>query len=274
MAITINNADENTVAFIKQWNNPDTDFIEARTAGSTGEPKCIRLSKADMRHSARATNARFGITSSSILYMPLSAGYIAGKMMIVRAIEAGCILYVEQPSLTPLAECSIPHIDLLPVVPAQIPHLLASPWLARRVANLIIGGGAIDPLVEQAVIDAGYNAFATYGMTETCSHVALRPLGDSHFQAMPGISFGIDADNCLRISSGGYSWGTIQTNDVVDLAGPHHFIWRGRRDFVINSGGVKLYPEEIEKKLAGHIPGEFYITSTPHSRWGEAGPIV
>ena len=77
--------------FIREWES-DCDYIVAHTSGSTGDPKAIRLPKSDMRVSARATNRRFGIDSSSVIAAPLSTDYIAGKMMCVRAIEAGCRL--------------------------------------------------------------------------------------------------------------------------------------------------------------------------------------
>ncbi|MDD6668520.1 MAG: AMP-dependent synthetase, partial [Bacteroidales bacterium] len=70
--------------FLAEWRNGDA-FVTAHTSGSTGTPKAIRLLKADMLASARATNARFGIGAHSRLLLCLSPDYIAGKMMIVRA---------------------------------------------------------------------------------------------------------------------------------------------------------------------------------------------
>lgn len=261
--------------FLRQWTDPLSDFTEARTSGSTGAPKTILLAKSDMRLSARATNRFFGISESSALLMPLSASYIAGKMMIVRAMEAGCRLIVEKASLTPMITGGLPVLDLVPVVPAQLPHLLSdSRRYALAARNYIIGGGAIAPATEQALTEAGFNAFATYGMTETCSHVALRPLGCGHYSAMPGIRFDTDPQGCLTIISDDYSWGRLQTNDAVDLLTDSTFVWRGRRDFVINSGGVKLFAEEIERKLSRVLRGTFYITSTPDALWGEAVTLV
>ncbi len=260
--------------FLREWESPEP-YIEAHTSGSTGKPKTVHLPKSDMEVSARATNRRFGLDSASALLMPLSVDYIAGKMMVVRALLADCALYVERPSLTPMsAAVGLPQLQLVPVVPAQVPHLLADVSLALRVDNYIIGGAPLDPSVEKAMLTAGYRACATYGMTETCSHVALRPLGQPVYEAMPGVEFAIDADDCLRIVSPLYSWGELQTNDVVSLIDSTHFIWLGRRDFVINSGGVKIHPEEIESRLAAYLPGEFYITATPHDKWGSAVTLV
>ena len=258
--------------FIREWNGPHP-YVIARTSGSTGTPKEIRLLKSDMRASARATIEFFGLDCSSRLHLPLSPDYIAGKMQIVRALEAGAVLSVEPPSNRPLAASVMKDIDrisLLPVVPSQIPGLLES-GLAGRIDNLIIGGAPLSETDEQRIIGSGIRAFATYGMTETCSHVALRQLGSEYFTALPGFSFTADNRGCLAIASSTLSFGNLITNDIVDLISPTSFRWIGRFDNVINSGGLKISPEEIEKKIAPLIPAgaTFYLTSRRSERWGE-----
>lgn len=116
--------------------------------------------------------------------------------------------------------------------------------------------------------------FATYGMTETCSHVALRAMGDNRFYAMPQIVFSTDARNCLTITAPSYSFKQLQTNDIVTLLSDDCFIWKGRHDNVINSGGIKIFPEELEKKLDGLLPSNFYIKGIADSKWGEAVSLV
>ena len=106
---------------------------------------------------------------------------------------------------------------------------------------------------------SGIRAFATYGMTETCSHVALRGLGEEHFTAMPGVSFSLDNRDCLRITAPGYSFTVLQTNDIARLVNDSGFIWRERFDNVINTGGIKIFPEETERKLRGKLPCRFYL---------------
>lgn len=254
--------------FLEEWRN-ELPYIVAHTSGSTGKPKEIRLLKADMRHSARMTNQAFGITDASMLVCPLSANYIAGKMMIVRALEAGCRLVMEPPSNRPLSE-DYGRVDLLPIVPSQIDALIANP-LVGNVCNLIVGGAPVSPSQEiQLTGLQGLNPYATYGMTETCSHVALRRLGESCFQAMPGVWFSVDSRNCLCVNSNGYSFKSLQTNDIVNLVSTTRFIWRGRYDNVVISGGLKFFPEEIERKIiaALGVTG-FFITGRDSAKWGQ-----
>lgn len=275
--------------FIEKWKSAARDIV-AHTSGSTGKPKEIHLPKSDMEVSAAATVRRFSISSDSRLLCPLSISYIAGKMMIVRAIKADCQLALCHASndfwFRPETEeylSSGSPIDLLPVVPSQCVTLLDHatselPAYLRNIRNVIVGGAPLHPDTERQLIDisrqTGISFFATYGMTETCSHVALRPLGATRFTAMPGISFSTDNRGCLTIDAPAYSFRQLKTNDIVTLHDSRHMSWKGRFDNVIISGGLKIFPEEIEQKLAPHIPCRFYIKGTPDPKWGEAVTLV
>lgn len=274
--------------FLDQWHS-DASCITAHTSGSTGKPKEINLPKADIRVSARATNHRFGIGAGSRLLCPLSASYIAGKMMVVRAIEADCEvafckpsnLFWERKDVTGYLDAGV--TDLIAVVPSQVSSLLTleSPpsVISRlgRVGNIIIGGAPLPRDTENqltAIIPSGVGLYATYGMTETCSHVALRALGSDLFTSMPGISFSADHRGCLRIHAPAYTFGQLQTNDIARLSGPDGFIWCGRYDNVVNSGGIKIFPEELERKMEGQLPCRFYLKGVPDDKWGESVAIV
>lgn len=258
--------------FIDQWND-DNDFITAHTSGSTGVPKEIKLRKADMICSAKATNLRFGITSESRLVCPLSAGYIAGKMMIVRALLADCELVMEPPSNNPFVK-DYGRTDLVAVVPSQCRALMQNRNAIRSISNLIIGGAPVSKALEQELLCKSWKAFATYGMTETCSHVALRELGSDVYTAMPGITFQTDDRKCLVINAPDYSFKRLVTNDIVELQSDDSFCWLGRFDNVINSGGIKFHPEQLEKKLEGIIPYPFFFRSMPDEKWGQAIEMV
>lgn len=259
--------------FLGQWND-GSDSIEAHTSGSTGLPKRIQLRKSDMALSARNTISFFELGPDSLLALPLSTAYIAGKMMVVRALLAGAFLYSEAPGNQVFRNFPAPHrtIDLAAIVPSQIDGLLACGIPTRRV---IVGGAPLSEAQEQKLIASGIKAYATYGMTETCSHVALRRLGELNYKALPGIQFDVDDRGCLVIVARGYSFGRMKTNDVVRLLDPTTFQWLGRADNVINSGGIKIHPEELERELGPLLPGlNFYITSCRSDRWGETVALV
>jgi O-succinylbenzoic acid--CoA ligase len=192
-------------------------------------------------------------------------------MMIVRSLVAECELHISEPSLNPLTGFeSLEKIDLIPIVPAQLPALLAHGNRSGRIGNIIIGGAPLSYDQEKAVAESGLNAYATYGMTETCSHVALRKIGkDSFYTALPGYSFSTDSRGCLVIKSNQMSFKTLVTNDCVEILSDTQFKWLGRADNVINTGGIKVFPEKIEAQLAPLIKNRaFYITGRPSDRWG------
>lgn len=260
--------------FVTLWHD-DSTTIGAHTSGSTGIPKMVNLPKSDMRASARATCQFFGIGPGSLLFLPLPIDYIAGKMMIVRAEESNSDLMVEPPSNTPLRSAPPIPVDLAAIVPSQVPGLLASPWVGQ-IRNLLVGGAPLSQAHETMLAQSPVKAFATYGMTETASHVALRPIGTDTYRAMPHVSFSTDDRGCLTVHSDSMSFGTLVTNDLVELTSPHSFRWLGRHDNVINSGGIKVLPEKIEEKLAGLLPEgiQFYIASRPSEKWGSEVVIV
>lgn len=258
--------------FADEWFS-GSDYIIAHTSGSTGTPKEIRLPKSDMRVSALATNKRFNINAASTIAAPLSVNYIAGKMMWVRANEAGCKLLDLPVSNEVKVDCDI---DLLAIVPSQVESLLSQKDASGRIKNLIIGGAPLGKNLRRLLIDNGFNAFMTYGMTETCSHVALSKISDdnNYFEAMPGICFNVDSRGCLVINAPQYSFKQLVTNDLVKLIDSASFEWTGRYDNVINSGGIKISPERLENTIKELIDIELYIVGEPDNKWGQVAVMI
>lgn len=261
--------------FIDEWNS-NTDFILAHTSGSTGVPKEIRLSKTLVAESAKRTIDFFSLNSQSRLHLCLSVDYIAGKMMIIRSILSNSRLTFEEPSNS-LHLLPEGRIDLLAVVPSQLIGLLDDDAKLQKIGNIIIGGSAIPTELRQHVANSKLNAYETYGMTETASHVALRKIENDDtlpYFALPGIEFTIDENSCLVIKMNGFD--VITTNDIVHLLDCRHFRLIGRKDDVINSGGVKIHPAEVENKISEVLKGNFHfcISSLPHSKWGEEVVLV
>lgn len=265
-------ASEKVADFVAEYLN-DAEYVVAHTSGSTGEPKEIHLLKSDMRASAMLTNEFFKLGDSSLMYLSLSPDYIAGKMMIVRAIEAGAGLMEEKPSNEPLGGYDgIEHVSLLAVVPSQLGYLINHPEKLDLVDAMIIGGGKLSERIEYWLADKGVNAYKTYGMTETCSHVALSPVSRSNlpYTAVGDFSFSADERGCLVIAAPRFSENRIVTNDMVELVDERRFYWRGRYDNVINTGGLKVFPEEVEREIAKLLPrARFFVTSQPSEKWGE-----
>lgn len=255
--------------FIEEWHNSE-DFIIVHTSGSTGVPKEIRLEKEFVRESGNRTNSFFNIKEGSRLHSCVAAEYIGGKMMAVRADIAGARFSSEKPTNQPLQDLlSTEIIDLLAVVPSQMLHIIANKNKLPEIRNIIVGGSAIHHRLRLKIAESGLNAYETYGMTETASHIALRKISpiETPFKLLPGIRIEKAVDECLVIHF--ESGKTLKTNDMVELISENDFFIRGRKDNVIISGGKKINPRELETKISFCIPSEFYLKGEPDERWGE-----
>ena len=263
--------------FLLDWIS-DREYIIASTSGSTGKPKRIHIYKRHMINSALATAKYFKVVTGSTALLCLSASYIAGKMMLVRALVLGWKIDMVPPKSNPL-DAVYKQYDFCAMIPFQLDNSLNRLHL---IDKLIVGGGAISENLKKLVQGLNTKIFETYGMTETVSHIAARrvnPKKDDKkdvncFKALANITLTIDHRNCLVIKAPHLSDQTIVTNDVVKLKTYKKFIWKGRFDNVINSGGIKLYPEEIENKLQFLIGHRFFIASVPDDSLGDKVVLI
>jgi len=272
----LNEGDEHEVwvaHFIEEWFAP-SNGIAVKTSGSTGKPQEIELSKEHMVNSARATGAYFKTGPNTRALLCLSARYIAGKMMLVRAMILGWDLHVVAPSKDALIEYDNDY-DFVAMVPYQVWHSIPA---LNKVKKLIIGGGQVSASLEAQLQNVHTEAFATYGMTETATHIAVRringPARSDEFHSLPEVRFSTDDRSCLVIEAPGIIDRALPTNDVVQLRSPYSFKWLGRYDNVINSGGIKLYPESIESRLQQEIDVNFIIASEKDDALGQRVILV
>ena len=261
--------------FLSDWFNDSTEII-TRTSGSTGTPKEIRLSKETMRNSACMTNAFFGLDASKSALLCLPASYIAGKMMLVRALMGGFDLVVVEPKANPFQDLQV-AVDFTAITPYQLHHS-ADTLRSAPIKNIIVGGGHVSSELENLAEVIPARMYETYGMTETASHIALRCFNGSeksdYFTALNGVAIRLDERGCLVINAPHLSAEELITNDIIELNGISQFKWLGRADSVINSGGVKIFPEQVEKKLESLIHQRFFISSEPDEQLGEKVVLV
>ncbi len=255
--------------FLLNWMDK-SDFVTVNTSGSTGKPKQIQLLKERMMNSAFMTGNYFGFKSGQTALLCLPCDYIAGKMMVIRSIMWGLDLQLVPPTGNPMADIDQP-IDFAAMIPLQVANIFEqSPDKFKLIKRLIIGGGKVDAQLQVKLQTIPTECYATYGMTETITHVAIKSLNGKHqtnyFQGLSNIQFATDARGCLTIHAPRLSENLVVTNDIVDLKNAQQFEWLGRIDNVINTGGVKVFPEKIEAKLEQIIDTRFFITSLPDKK--------
>jgi O-succinylbenzoic acid--CoA ligase len=192
-------------------------------------------------------------------------------MMLVRAIERGLHLIAVAPQGCPLSGI-IENVKFSAMVPLQVERCIEDGCL-DKTEQLLIGGAALPGQLMRSVQESPVACFISYGMTETMSHVALRRLNGPEasvwYEGLEGIHFSLDERGCLFIDAATLGIENIQTNDLCELQDNQHFKWLGRADFVINSGGIKIIPEQIENLLSNDIAYPFIISGIPHPTLGE-----
>jgi len=266
-------------SFLRQWID-ENETIQVRTSGSTGIPKSMTLKKKSMLTSASMTCSYFGLSEGQTALLCLNTGYIAGMMMVVRAMAGQLNLITVPPAGTPLINVPAGHIDFAAMVPAQVYHSLRNPLtrqILESIGTLIIGGAALSPELEKTLEGINGRIYATFGMTETITHIALRRLNgrerSNEYTILPGITIGTDDRGCL---TAGVPWEAdkIGSNDLVRIESPETFRWLGRTDNIINTGGIKVIPETIEKRIAEFVGHRFFITGLPDPGLGEIPALV
>ena len=270
--------------FIEEWNN-DSEYVEVKTSGSTGEPKRMMVEKRRMLNSARITCDFLGLKPGDTALLCMSTDYIAGKMMIVRSIERGLKLITVLPSGHPLDLWSLArqesrekhwYIDFAAMVPMQVYNSLQVPEEKERlmaIRHLIIGGGAIDDAMEAELRTFPNAVWSTYGMTETLSHIALRrisgPEASEWYVPFPTVKLSTTDEGCLVIDAPEVCADTLITNDIVELKPDGRFRVLGRKDNVICSGGIKIQIEEVERELKPYARVPYIISKKKDEKFGE-----
>jgi len=252
--------------FCKDWLDGKDSFVQV-TSGSTGTPKLQEITRQQLVASAKATGTFFGTNSEFKLLCCLNPAYIAGKMMLVRALVWDCEITLVEPSANPLGSEDA-HFDLVAMVPLQVETSLSSRSSIEKlksIQTLLIGGAPLSDSLQMALSKKGIPAWQTFGMTETVSHIALAKIGKGElvYQCLPDVHIGLTEEGTLWVQSPMNEHAKLATQDRIELRSKNSFVWLGRADFVLNSGGIKLFPEQLEKKISAWMseryPGLLYF---------------
>lgn len=260
--------------FLHAWQQ-DLSF-DFQSSGSTGAPKKIQFTKAQLITSATASIKALQLDqhTKALVCLPLTS--VGGLLQLARALLANFELYIDLPSSRPLQNFD-PSINFISMVPTQLQQSLEHEALKlSRIENILIGGAPLEASLIERCRAQQIALIQSYGMTETLSHVALRHVGhevSEVFKAIEGVHFE-QAQNCLTIHYPALLDAPLYTNDLVNLIDKEHFEWIGRADFAINSGGMKIIPEQLEKTLSTVLSHPFFVTAVPDEKWGSVVGLV
>lgn len=248
----------------KEWD--ESEFISFQTSGSTGTPKVITFTKEQVIRSAQRTSAFFNLNKNADVFCALPPIYVAGKMMALRAIINEWNLTWQTPSTYPDIPCKYDFASFTSQQCVQITE--NNPTSLNRIKHILLGGGPISDKVLHFANQIEATIWEGYGMTETLTHVALRNVKlKVGFLPLAGVQIKQGGSGNLIVQDSWLNLPALETTDVIELL-EEGFVVKGRLDHVIISGGVKLFPEEIERSLSNQINQPFYIGSIPDELLG------
>lgn len=260
--------------FLKNYN--EFNEFEIQTSGTTGQPKILLVTKMQMQISATATISFFNLKPGMTTLLCLSSKYIAGKMMLVRAIIGRLKITITEPTLTP-SKFINQYYDFLPLVPAQAKEVLST---GKRdfIDTLLIGGGQVDETIEELLHDSPIKVFESFAMTETLSHFALKrinPNRQDFFTTLADFKISVSNNNELILLDNELTDEAVYTKDIIEMLDEIHFRWLGRSDNLINSGGIKIIPEQIEQILKKKLPKRaFFIAGISSDKFGQEVVLI
>lgn len=259
--------------FLEQWFD-SSPYLRVHTSGSTGKPKEQLVEKSRMIESARMTCEYLHLQQGDTALLCMNLRYIGAMMMVVRALVSGLNLTVCNASGHPFKTQSPVHFTAM--VPLQVYNTLQEEEERAKFKDtsiVLIGGGPVSSELEEELRDFPNAVYSTYGMTETLSHIALRRLSGSlaseRYYPFPSVQLSLSPDETLVIDAPFVAKETLSTNDISRLYDDGSFVILGRRDNTINSGGIKIQAEQIEKKLSSVFSTAYAITSVPDPKLGE-----
>jgi O-succinylbenzoic acid--CoA ligase len=271
-------------SFWNEWNTNTQEFL-LQTSGSTGPPKKILAQRSQLETSAKMTLAALSLKKNTTALVCLDSKYIGGKMMLVRSWVGGLNIIAKDPSSNPFQDLNNEAaIDFVALVPYQLKTILNSPekkWF-NKIKHVIVGGAPLDSTTKKLLQPFTTQFYETFGMTETLSHIALKKINGSarsdYFKILPGIHIRQDERACLCITAPHLPHEVI-TNDVVEMKNLEEFIWLGRVDNVINSGGIKIFPEATEQKIERvfsdmGLNNRYLIAGLPDEKWGQTVALI
>lgn len=267
------------MAFLQRWFDP-SPTLTIHTSGSTGVPTTFEVPKNRLVYSARQTLHRFRLQEGDDCLLCLDLQFIAAKMMVIRALVGGLNLWVQPADGHPFK-----HNDrayrFVPLVPMQVYNSLQSPVERARMercSTILIGGAPLSPELEASLQALQTQVYASYGMAETLSHIALRRVNGegacAWFSPMSGVYLSLTMDACLSVEAPLLCGTPLVTNDIATFDRQGRFRILGRKDLMINTGGIKITVERLEATLSSRIAQPFAISKRTDPKLGECVVLV
>lgn len=259
--------------FILLLSNKDNPFT-VKTSGSTGVPNEIHFTMNQAFESAKLSNAFFNLDNRSILLLPMNIDFVGAKMLLVRAFVAKAKVWIVSPSALVFED--VPEnifFDLIALTPYQLKLTMdSSPKRFQQVKKCLVGGSSISIQLLNKIksLSSECQFFESFGMSETLSHFAIKQLDTQNdfYRVIEGYHIQVSSEGQLSIQCP-FLDNTVVSNDIVEMIDAKHFRFLGRKDFIVNSAGIKIHPELLEASLQDSFSFPFYFSKENDEIFGE-----
>lgn len=266
---------------IRRWRSGASAF-EVKSSGTTGIPTVFRLSREGILLSCRHTGRFIDVREDDRILCCLPLDRVGGLMQLFRSEVWGIPVEVIPPSADPLLT-SHQRASIVSLTPMQLSRTLQQEQTRQELLRfrvVLVGGADMPPDLESEIarMQKGPLILHTYGMTETYSHIAMRITGkEDAFRCIMPTELDLDERGCLKLRNDLTRGTWLQTNDAAEIHSDGSFRILGRTDDVINTGGAKVHPAEVESLLMKHTAlkaGQFFIGGIPNTETGEKVVLV
>ncbi len=286
---------------LKQAELPGSAELLISTSGSTGEPKQVMLSEANLVASVQAGRSRIPLGPGDVWLNCLPLKHIGGIAIIYRCAEAGAAVLLHPGfDAARVREDMVRHgVSHISLVPAMLARLLEAGPPPAQLKYALVGGGPLSANLARRAHQSGWPICPTYGMSEAASQVATLAAFPPDWREgmaglpLPGISVEIVDENGLPVkgegrirvrgpsimigyanaageAGHGLLDGCFVSGDRGYMDEQGNLVVLGRCDDMLVSGGVNVHPAEVEGLLLA-CPGvtDVAVTAVSDEVWGD-----
>lgn len=274
----LNSNEMKAYTFLKSWFK--NDIFTFNSSGTTGVPKPFQFTKEEIQWSANQTINYLKLEKTpQHFYICLDINVVAGAMLLARSIVLQADVSIVVPCANPFESVLKGHpYTFTSLVPLQLQQTLQTDQgkeVLNLFAHILVGGAPIAETLAQKASQLEAQVWATYGMTETLSHIALRNLrNEQEFKLLPGNQITYTENQTIQIKNQLTQNQWLKTNDLVEIS-ETGFVVLGRLDFVVNTGGYKVNVLKVEECIETFLVSKqlqtnnFFVGSIPDDALGE-----